>query len=81
MVKCHGCGFNVEQEDVRDWGTVLDANGHTVENACETCAKCEAVPDLREAYRRGFNAGLDALGAAFQDIITTNNLRKPHVYR
>jgi hypothetical protein len=27
MVRCYGCGFRVEQEDVRDWGTVLDANG------------------------------------------------------
>lgn len=55
MVKCLGCGFNVEREDAR---TGLDTD-HYSRPACDTCTKCEACPDMRESYRRGFNAGID----------------------
>lgn len=51
MVKCVGCGFNVEHEQVVEWGD---------EASCpRPCRRCSAhcTPDVRESYRRGFNEG------------------------
>jgi hypothetical protein len=66
MVKCRGCGFNVEQRDVQDWGEF--------NIGCERCARC--TPDVREAYRRGFNAGLDALAESVVRAVKDSNPRK-----
>jgi hypothetical protein len=69
MIKCNGCGFNVEQEDVVELTEYHDST-------CEMCVKCQVNPLLRECYRRGFNAGLDALSQAVQSIVIQSNLRK-----
>ncbi len=64
MVKCRGCGFNVEQEHVLEWGS---------ESECPRASlRCLAhcTPDVREAYRRGFNEGLDAMKDAVSDATT-----------
>lgn len=45
MPLCLGCGFHNEAED---------SFGHE-------CIRCRAVPEMRESYRRGFNAGVDAM--------------------
>jgi len=75
MVLCQGCGFNVEPEDVREIDA--DAMAFGAERlACLTCRKCTEVPDLRESYRRGFNAGLDALKRVVIDTVDKSNLRK-----
>lgn len=61
MVRCTGCGFNVEREDAREY----------VEYSSDlaiTCKLCEHEPRLKESYRRGFNAGLDALKAAVDKV-------------
>jgi hypothetical protein len=73
MVRCNGCGFNVEREDV-----VESSREESMYAAvdCETCANCHKEPKLKEAYRRGFNAGLDALAKAVEDIVQKSNLRK-----
>jgi hypothetical protein len=56
--------------------TMVHCNGCGFdESQCSVCKKCERVPDLREAYRRGFNAGVDAMSKSFQDLIA-NRPRK-----
>lgn len=70
MIHCDGCGFNVEPEDVR---RKAEFNSET---NCDTCRECEATPKLREAYRRGFNAGLDRLTDAVVNIVKSSGLRK-----
>lgn len=71
MTKCDGCGFNVEREDVRKLAD------ETIPRHCSECVKCTKNPELREAYRRGFNAGLDVLALAVTDILMQkSNLRK-----
>ena len=69
MVRCTGCGFNVEQEDVREWTAYSS-------DTAVTCKLCELEPRLKESYRRGFNAGLDALKAAVIDVVDSSGLRK-----
>jgi hypothetical protein len=69
MVHCDGCGFNVEPRDVREREESWDQN-------CSRCRKCTECPELREAYRRGFNAGLDALKEAVVSVVEKSNLRK-----
>lgn len=69
MVRCDGCGFHVEHYDV-----VTAAEG--TDERCEECAKCRATPALRESYRRGFNAGLDAMADAVRNVAEKSNLRK-----
>ena len=69
MILCNGCGFNVEQKDVVEYTEYDDTH-------CETCAECHKNPKLRESYRRGFNAGLDALAAGVIEMVTKSNLRK-----
>jgi len=68
MIRCHGCGFNVEPEEVRETDEFHDR--------CTTCRHCEQEPKLKESYRRGFNAGLDALSQAVMEIVAHSNLRK-----
>jgi hypothetical protein len=68
MVLCLGCGFHCEEEDVREYAEYGDC--------CVTCKQCELEPRLKESYRRGFNAGLDALTAAVTDIVKNSRLRK-----
>jgi hypothetical protein len=61
MVKCRGCGFNVEQAHVLEWGS---------ESECPRASlRCSAhcTQDVREAYRRGFNEGLDAMARTVED--------------
>jgi len=72
MVLCTGCGFNIEREHVLDWG---DENA-VVESrtVCERCTR-HCTPDVREAYRRGFNAGLDAMAEAVQHTAKESALR------
>lgn len=48
MPLCRGCGLHNEIED--SFG--------------DECARCRAVPLLRESYRRGFNAGVDEMRTA-----------------
>lgn len=67
MIECAGCGSSVEAGDVvemREYST----------DTCERCRRCEAVPELREAYRRGFNAGLSAMARAARN--DEENLRR-----
>jgi hypothetical protein len=68
MVPCFGCGFHVEKQDVVEREECSDR--------CITCKLCEAEPRLKESYRRGFNAGLDALAKAVVDIARGSGLRK-----
>lgn len=68
MISCSGCGFHVEREDVVEWVEYS-------ENAA-TCKLCKAEPRLKESYRRGFNAGLDAMERAVTSIVRTSGLRK-----
>lgn len=54
MVLCRGCGFNVEQRDVLSWPGL-----HPVAAYLDSCVRCKrCTPDVREAYRRGFNSGV-----------------------
>lgn len=69
MVRCDGCGFHVERRDA--YG-IMEAD----KSVCERCVKCDGLPDMRESYRRGFNAGLDAMAAAVKGIAENSNLRK-----
>ena len=69
MIRCRSCGFNVEPKEVRETDELSDN--------CVTCRYCEQEPKLKEAYRRGFNAGLDALSQAVIKIVAHSNLRKP----
>ena len=68
MISCSGCGFHVEREDVVEWVEYS-------ENAA-TCKLCKAEPRLKESYRRGFNAGLDAMERAVIGIVRESGLRK-----
>lgn len=68
MVPCDGCGFNVGHEDVVEWVEYSDR--------AVTCKLCKAEPRLKEAYRRGFNAGLDAMERAVTNIVRNSGLRK-----
>ena len=45
MPLCLGCGFHNEAKD---------SFGHE-------CIRCRAVPEMRESYRRGFNAGIEEM--------------------
>lgn len=69
MVFCDGCGFHAEPEDV------VTYDEHSDER-CLVCLKCQATPALRESYRRGFNAGLDAMAEAVRHAASTSNLRR-----
>lgn len=60
MFRCDGCGFNVERKDA--YGIIG--------SACGRCVRCDGVPDMRESYRRGFNAGLQAMAMAVRDAAT-----------
>jgi hypothetical protein len=71
-VKCEGCGLHVERQEVLDWGQEHVAIEHRA--GCERCVRC--TPDVRAAFRRGFNAGLDAMAKAAHDVATRSNLRK-----
>ena len=64
MVKCYGCGFNVEKEDARE-GLKRGYGPYPPE--CTTCVKCEACPDMRESYRRGFKAGVEDVKRRVRD--------------
>ena len=66
MVKCRGCGFNVERGHERSGGEHDVARDKWY---CDVCIKCESCPDMRESYRRGFNAGLDALRQRIRDSL------------
>ena len=71
MVKCDGCGFNVEHEDV----TTLAEQ--TLPGHCDTCTRCHGIPYVREAYRRGFNDGVNKMAEAVVGVIEKKNeLRK-----
>jgi hypothetical protein len=54
MIKCSGCGNHVEREHVVEMAR-FEAR------TCVRCARCEETPALRESYRRGFNAGVEAM--------------------
>jgi hypothetical protein len=69
MIQCHGCGFHVEPEDVRELAEYTT-------DRCLTCKNCELEPRLKESYRRGFNAGLDALAKAVVHTAQYSGLRK-----
>lgn len=64
MVKCYGCGFNVEKEDAREG---LKRGYGPFPPECTTCVKCEACPDMRESYRRGFKAGVEDVKRRVRD--------------
>ena len=68
MYICLGCGFHAESEDVRR--NRIDVYGSNEDkHTCATCKKCEAVPDLRESYRRGFDAGMATLRRRIESTI------------
>lgn len=69
LIKCLGCGFNVEEEDV-------GPAGHDKET-CETCKRCEACPDMRESFRRGFNEGVNSVRSIILDIKYPHRLPQP----
>ncbi len=68
MYLCKGCGFHVEKEDVVEETEYSDD--------AVTCKLCKAEPRLKESYRRGFNAGLDAMERAVVGIVRDLALRK-----
>jgi hypothetical protein len=68
MVLCIGCGFHVEPEGVIEREEYGDR--------ATTCVLCKTEPRLKESYRRGFNAGIDALERAVIGIVQTSSLRK-----
>jgi hypothetical protein len=70
MVKCRGCGFNVETDEVRQ------EDPDSMDRMCLRCVKCHDKPDMRESYRRGFNAGLDAMADAVMHTAKHSALRK-----
>lgn len=75
MILCEGCGFNVEKEDV------VECNeGESLPDIeeCKTCKKCNACPDMKESYRRGFNSGLGAMYFALTEVVrdTYHNLMR-----
>lgn len=72
MVLCTGCGFHSEREDVVEWPDTLEAEPRT----CLTCPRCRATPEMKESYRRGFNAGLDALRGIVVRAVENQNVRK-----
>lgn len=72
MLHCNGCGFNVEPYDAREPVEYPDPENPQ----CETCKLCEEEPRLREAYRRGFNAGMDRLAEAVTRIARDSGMRK-----
>ncbi len=65
---CGGCGFHIEPEDVVETAEYSDS--------CLTCKLCQKEPRLKESYRRGYNAGLDAMSRAVKDIAENSGLRK-----
>jgi len=73
MIRCTGCGFHAEREDVVEWSDTLEADPRT----CLTCPKCLAHPEMKESYRRGFNAGIDALKEIVTRAVENRNVRKP----
>jgi hypothetical protein len=73
MVKCQGCGFNVETEDARK--NFKPGYGH-YRPECDTCIKCEACPDMRESYRRGHNAGVAEVRQRIESVMSN---MKPRV--
>jgi hypothetical protein len=73
MIHCTGCGFYAEREDVVEWPDTLEARPRT----CLTCLRCRANPEMKESYRRGFNAGLDALKEIIVNAVGNANVRKP----
>jgi hypothetical protein len=78
MVACLGCGFNVEQEDVRPIGET--GGSATFEGEwCRACRRCMECPDMRESYRRGFNAGMNAIADALSKSLgeARAELRRP----
>lgn len=73
IVRCDGCGSSVEREQVVNYGDhpydgKPDNNYH-----CDSCTGCTENPKLREAYRRGFNAGVDAMAEAVVGVIEKKN--------
>lgn len=58
MPLCLGCGFHNE---------AVDSFGHE-------CIRCRAEPLLRESYRRGFNAGVEAMRSTLDS--SANSLRR-----
>lgn len=74
MIKCVGCGFNVEREQVVEWGEGPANMVVEDRTLCDRCSRC--TPDVREAYRRGFNAGLDAMADSAIHTAKYSNLRK-----
>lgn len=69
MVQCDGCGHFAEVDDVVEYVEHSDEK-------CLRCTRCERHPELRESYRRGFNAGLDALAEAVKIAVQGSNLRR-----
>ena len=68
-VRCEGCGFDVEVERVVLYQEYTD-------EVCDRCVDCDENPRLRESYRRGFNAGLDAMVEAMTRTARDSNLRR-----
>lgn len=73
MTHCDGCGFNVEPKDA---GTIVDPGDEHRPPHCSNCTKCNACPDMRESYRRGFNAGIDKMISAVQTILEGSSALK-----
>jgi hypothetical protein len=69
IVKCLACGSDVEQTSVVEYEEYTN-------KFCVSCILCENKPNIREAYKRGFNDGLDATSKAVKYITTRSNLRK-----
>lgn len=80
MVRCHGCGFNVEERDVLSWPGLhpIDGDAAGYGRSCSRCKRC--TPDVREAYRRGFNEGVTEMARAVGEVVSKDG-RDRHRWR
>jgi len=69
LIKCHGCGSHIRSDHAVKKDESWDTD-------CIRCTKCSDNPELRAAYDRGFDDGLDAAAVALQGTVTKSNLRK-----
>jgi hypothetical protein len=66
---CHGCGARIRPEQILAKDERWDTNG-------TRCTSCVDKEDLRAAYARGFDDGLDAADEALHNAVTKSNLRQ-----
>ena len=70
---CHGCGSRIRPEQILAQIVARDESWDTNSARCASCGDRE---DMRAAYARGFDDGLDAASEALHDAVTKSSLRK-----